>query len=466
VVLPGDAPLTQPVARVSPRWLRADAIGRALLAVAFGAAVIVFDLRLPALLIAAAVLATVSPRRAVLAWIALAGLFTLPLYQMRSAGVFFSTAYLCLLLAGAANDLLWQRRGWPLPSSLTAPFLALAAVAVVTGIYGALVYDPSVPGVHRFALVQVYATALIVLSAAAALLVAYRLEDVRAALAIVIGVGVCSGLASILMRPEGFGARWGIMLTAQAAALLYALLLRCPPRSFWLRSLSVAFILYTLIAYLALPLVARDKAQWVSVWIALVTSMAVISWTHFAKLRWRVMAPAALAVLVALWPYLRRAVERAQVEGDFGRVQVWADALRLWAMRPLLGVGPGNYSDYIERYASHVPYGSAHGNYQHVAAETGLLGIAAMLWVLAASFHLAWRVQRSADPFRASVALGVLGALSGQAAAAVVGDYLLPAYHNGGHTNICVTLYIWMLIGTLMAVAAQSNALPPSSTTR
>ena len=37
---------------------------------------------------------------------------------------------------------------------------------------------------------------------------------------------------------------------------------------------------------------------------------------------------------------------------------------------PLLGVGPGNYSDYIERYALGHPYGSAHGNYQQIAAET------------------------------------------------------------------------------------------------
>jgi hypothetical protein len=447
-------------------WRRDSATVRALFSVLAAAVVLAFDVNLPVLLLAAFALAALYPRRAVLVWIGLAGTLIIPLYQYRSAAVYFSSAYLVLLLLGMATDLILRPRAWRPPSALTISMLALGLAAVASGLHGALDYDPTVPGVHRFALMQVYASALLVLSVGAALLVAYRLDDARAALVIVIGVGVWCSLVPILVSPSIPAAGWKTMIMAQAMALTYALLLRSPPRSFLLRSLGAAFILYGVIAYLGIPLLAKERGQWVSGWLAIGVALGIITWVHFAKLRWRVLVPAAVATLLAISPYIARAVTRAQREGDFGRVKIWQDALRLLSMRPLLGVGPGNYSDYIERYALGHPYGSAHGNYQQIAAETGLLGIFAFLCVIGAALHLAWRQQRSSDPFISAFALGVLGAMSGQLGAAVVGDYLLPAYHNGGHTNICVTLYFWILLGALMATAAQPGGSTPPSTTR
>jgi hypothetical protein len=449
--------VTDAVAPAAHR-LRLDAVVRVLLSLLAGAAVIVFDLRLAPLMLAAAALAAAYPRMAVLVWIALAGTVVVPLYQVRSAGVYFSTAYLSLLLAGAATDLLLQRRAWRAPAGLTAALVTLALVAVVSGVHGALTYDPHVPGVHRFVLVQVYAAALIVLSAGAALLVAYRLDDARAVTAIVVGVGASCALLPILLVPAIPVPTWGRMITAGAMAVVYALLLHDLPRSFWLRALGVAFVLYGLAVSLVIPLVTEDRSQWISGWLAAGVALAVITWLRLPnRLRWGVSLPAAAVAAIAGWPLIERAIERASMEGDFGRFRIWKDALHLLAMRPLLGVGPGNYSDYVERYAAYHPYGSAHGNYQQVAAETGLLGLAALLWVLVAALQLAWQQRRSADPFVAALALGVLGALSGQAAASVVGDYLLPAYHNAGHANACTTLYVWVLIGALMATAARAD---------
>ena len=74
-----------------------------------------------------------------------------------------------------------------------------------------------------------------------------------------------------------------------------------------------------LIAYLALPLIQRDAAQWISAWIALTVSVAVITWVHFRTLRWRVLVPAAAATVVALWPFIQRAVARGRRPGPRGR---------------------------------------------------------------------------------------------------------------------------------------------------
>jgi O-antigen ligase len=457
--------MTDPVALPAPGWLRTDVVVRALLSVLAAAAVLAFDVNLPLLLLAAFALAALYPRQAVLVWIGLAGTLIIPLYQYRTASVYFSAAYLALLLLGMTSDLVLRRpRTWRPPRALTIAMLALGLAAIASGLHGALDYDPTVPGVHRFALVQVYASALLVLSVGAALLVAYRLDDARTALLIVIGVGVWCSLVPILQSPSIPAAGWNTMIMAQAMAPCTRLL-RCPPRSFPLRGLGTAFILYGVFSDLGVPLLSTGHGQWVSSWLAIGVGLGIITWVHFAKLRWRVLVPGAVAALLAISAYIARAVTRAQQEGDFGRVKIWEDALRLLSMRPLLGVGPGNYSDYIERYALGHPYGSAHGNYQQIAAETGLLGIFAFLCVIGAALHLAWRQQRSSDPFISAFALGVLGAMSGQLGAAVVGDYLLPAYHNGGHTNVCVTLYFWILLGALMATATHPEGAAPPSTT-
>jgi hypothetical protein len=82
----------------------------------------------------------------------------------------------------------------------------------------------------------------------------------------------------------------------------------------------------------------------------------------------------------------------------------------------------------------------------------GVLGLAFLLWVLARAFGVARRLWQTADdPFVRALALAVAAGLAGQVAAALVGDYLLPAYHNGGHTNLSATIYTWMLLGMLMA---------------
>src|SRR5262249_1978237 len=156
-----------------------------------------------------------------------------------------------------------------------------------------------------------------------ALLVAYRLGDARAAMLVVIGVGVWCSLVPILHSPKIPAAGWKTMLSAQAMALTYAALLRWPPRSFLLRSLGAAFITYGVYTYLAVPLLSHDSGQWVSSWLGIGVSLGLITWLHFKKLRWRVLVPGAVLGLVALSPFISRAITRAQHEGDFGRVRIW-----------------------------------------------------------------------------------------------------------------------------------------------
>jgi O-antigen ligase len=88
---------------------------------------------------------------------------------------------------------------------------------------------------------------------------------------------------------------------------------------------------------------------------------------------------------------------------------------------PLTGVGAGNYTNAYEgserfravAYALHPWYtsqGHAHNSYLHIAAETGLGGLAAYLALLVLLGYQAWKTLRRVDHwFFCSVATGCCG---------------------------------------------------------
>jgi putative inorganic carbon (HCO3(-)) transporter len=97
------------------------------------------------------------------------------------------------------------------------------------------------------------------------------------------------------------------------------------------------------------------------------------------------------------------------------RLAFWQAALDMWRDRPWLGVGFGNYAAAYPRYALpkwRASLGHAHNYYLNVAAETGLLGLAAYLalW-LAAFWQTARAARREGDPYVRALALGALGVL-------------------------------------------------------
>jgi O-antigen ligase len=82
---------------------------------------------------------------------------------------------------------------------------------------------------------------------------------------------------------------------------------------------------------------------------------------------------------------------------------------------PWLGLGPGNYPVAYQRYFLPgwlEPLGHAHNYYLNLAAESGLLGLAAFILTLGLAYRAALGGIRSPDPFWRVLALGVLGSLA------------------------------------------------------
>jgi putative inorganic carbon (hco3(-)) transporter len=96
------------------------------------------------------------------------------------------------------------------------------------------------------------------------------------------------------------------------------------------------------------------------------------------------------------------------------RMAHWQAAWYMFLDHPWLGIGPGNYGALYDEYFLPgwiEPLGHAHNYYLNLAAETGLLGLAAYLLTLVLAFRAAARGLRAPDPFWQTVALGVLGSL-------------------------------------------------------
>jgi len=97
------------------------------------------------------------------------------------------------------------------------------------------------------------------------------------------------------------------------------------------------------------------------------------------------------------------------------RMAHWQAAWGMFNDRPWLGVGIGNYEPVYPAYALPgwtEPLGHAHNYYLNLAAEAGLIGLAAYLVLWGTVFWQAWKVIRATQGYWRGVAVGILGALT------------------------------------------------------
>lgn len=96
------------------------------------------------------------------------------------------------------------------------------------------------------------------------------------------------------------------------------------------------------------------------------------------------------------------------------RMAHWQSALEMWTDHPWLGIGIGNYEPVYERYALPqwpLPLGHAHNYYLNIAAESGVLGVGAYLFLWVAALVGAYRGTRHRKGWYWGIALGILGVL-------------------------------------------------------
>lgn len=157
------------------------------------------------------------------------------------------------------------------------------------------------------------------------------------------------------------------------------------------------------------------------------------------------------------------------------RLLIWRDSLRVIAENPWVGVGLGQYGYELAAYRSSTgqrdwkelmgqrgnqPY-HAHNEFLETWAETGVLGVLALLGMLASGIGLCWRLTRSrhADPTVASFDCAIaLGGLGGWVAVSV------HALFSFSLRDPVSGMLLWILGGLIVGVWARQTRQRPHRT--
>jgi len=131
------------------------------------------------------------------------------------------------------------------------------------------------------------------------------------------------------------------------------------------------------------------------------------------------------------------------------RLDLWRDAMDLFHESPITGTGFNTYA-YMNRVGN---YADTHNFYLKVLVETGLIGLAIFLWLLAKAFGMGWRLFRRADDqFYSALGLGLAAWIVCSAAANLFGDRWSYFQING---------YLWLLAGLVArALKAEPTTQP------
>ena len=214
-------------------------------------------------------------------------------------------------------------------------------------------------------------------------------------------------VAALLPRPERVRGCW-LIWAAACGALMSAALIMSWSRGAWLGAIAALLVM-------ALAAVVRSGRATV-----LGVAFAVLLLSFVLLLGGAKLVPPTIAQRFNdFLPYLGITdVRGAEItDANFAvleRMAHWQAALSMWTDHPWLGVGIGNYEVAYARYALPLwplPLGHAHNYYLNIAAEAGILGLVAYLFLWGAALVRSWLATRQARGWYWGVALGVLGVL-------------------------------------------------------
>ncbi len=139
------------------------------------------------------------------------------------------------------------------------------------------------------------------------------------------------------------------------------------------------------------------------------------------------------------------------------RLLLTGAGLLMFQSSPIVGVGPGGFGDALEAFGPQVSglfnfVGSAHNGFVHIAAETGAIGLVALVYFVVSTLFVLWRGV-ALDPSAAASEPSVAGERSADARNRALRVALLWSFA----TACVVTLFEWPFahgIGQLIVLVA------------
>lgn len=209
---------------------------------------------------------------------------------------------------------------------------------------------------------------------------------------------------------------------------------------------------------LALPVLGLTYAR--NAWVGLAAAvLTLLGLTRRVTLAVPLAAAALLAVAVPspLQTRLASMVDPADATAR-ERLYMWDAGVRMLADAPLLGQGPGGvkrrYVEFRHPDAAKPRTGHLHNNVAQIAAERGLLGLAAWLWIWVAFFRRALRIHGLLAPTRGDGPALVAGSI-----AAVTGFLVAGLFeYNFGDAEVIDLVWIVMAVPFVCAAHGRAHA--------
>lgn len=411
-------------------------------------------------------LAAFHPTAAIAGLLVAAGYVRVQLSTGTESALVASLLAALAITGGWIVSMVFRRNLHLVRSPVTFPLVAFATVNVMSFVWSRATIDPRITVPPTFVRVQTASLMVTVLSVTTLLIVGGTLRDRRwiaTYLGILFSIGVLHEALLLTHGPElladgrGLVPMWCISLAAAQAVSNTRL-------KWWGHvgfGIVSAFCLYAL-------LVHKD---WISGWLPAVISLFVV-----LLLRSRASAVittiVSIVLIFALWGVIYDIftvdkVQQGTLGGNTKRTSLWDRTLSTITPSPWLGSGPVGYAlALVEFYPNDAL--SAHSNYIDVLAQSGVIGLAFFIWFLAATLVIGWRTQRRlrarGDPFKAALALGVLGGTVGMIVAMALGDWVIPFVYNQTIVGFEYTIESWICIGMLVALDAMSRTAPAEVT--
>lgn len=147
------------------------------------------------------------------------------------------------------------------------------------------------------------------------------------------------------------------------------------------------------------------------------------------------------------------------------RIYYYITALQLFSTHPLLGVGAGNYQFFDRSYEGEAAGGIAHNQFLTVAAETGIVGLLILLWLLLALLKLRRQLRLSVEPLDDSHEWVKVGGsvflLLWIAECFFQESFFATAAAGGGTHVMTLIVFPWIFLGVLLAACNLSQSATP-----
>jgi O-antigen ligase len=331
---------------------------------------------------------------------------------------------------------------------LNRPLIVFIVVTGISLVWSILFRDPTIIVAGNFILVQGAAAVVMITLPAVFLLMSNwvnGLAPLKVMVGIMLGAGILGAIKMYTSLPlpvdtNGLFSMWVIVLATSLALFQKNLT--------W----TVRLLLFGLAGawvYWGFGL----HIDWLAGWLPGFIALGVVSLVRSKRL-FLVLVLLLVVYSVFNYSHLMDALSSEDQVSGGTRLAAWQMNWQVTSQHLLLGTGPAGYAAY---YMSYFPDQAmaTHNNYIDVVSQTGLVGMAAYLWIFASLVWLGVRVLRRVRGRRDFVeSLGV-AAFAGTIACIVImafGDWLLPFAYTQTIAGYDYAVYNWLFMGFVLVL--------------